>query len=460
MFVRRVGDYIDRHALLSRGERVLVGVSGGVDSVVLLHVLGALGFEREVAHVNFGLRGADSDGDEAFVRQLCQEQDIPVHVDTPSTVRYAEDHTLSIQMAARELRYAFFERIARDSGLRRLALGHHVEDQAETVLLHLLRGAGPEGLAGMDVMRRLSPDSATQVIRPLLDIRRAEIEAFARKQGIAWRTDDTNRDGKYRRSMLRVDVLPLLEQGWGPGVARNIARSSEHMRGYLEDTFLPALGDAFARTAQSCTLDGAKLAELSTVWRHRLILEALRRWLPGVEGTSAIVEEIAALLQAQVGRRVVFRQGAVWRTRNGLLFESPGRRAQQVVDSLPVHTGSAVALHEGTLRVDILDSQPEKLDMGAPQTVFADASRLRFPLQVRRWRHGDWFQPLGMAGKKKMSDFLTDEHVRPDRRQNTWLLLSGAEVVWVVGRRLAEPYRITPRTTHFARLAYSRSDGS
>ena len=249
MFVRRVEDYIDRHELLSCGERVLVGVSGGVDSVVLLHVLGALGFEREVAHVNFGLRGADSDRDEVFVRQLCQEQGVPVHVDTPSTERYAEDHTLSIQTAARELRYAFFERIARGGEFRRLALGHHVEDQAETVLLHLLRGTGPEGLAGMDVMRRLSPVSATQVIRPLLDMHRAEIEAFASEKGIVWRTDDTIRDGKYRRSILRADVLPLLEEGWGPGVVRNIARSAEHMRGYLEDTFLPALGDAFARTA-------------------------------------------------------------------------------------------------------------------------------------------------------------------------------------------------------------------
>lgn len=460
MFVRRVEDYIDRHELLSRGERVLVGVSGGVDSVVLLHVLGALGFEREVAHVNFGLRGADSDRDEVFVRQLCQEQGVPVHVDTPSTERYAEDHTLSIQTAARELRYAFFERIARGGEFRRLALGHHVEDQAETVLLHLLRGTGPEGLAGMDVMRRLSPDSATQVIRPLLDMHRAEIEAFSREKGIVWRTDDTNRDGKYRRGILRADVLPLLEQGWGPGVVRNIARSAEHMRGYLQDTFLPALSDAFARTAQSRTLDGATLAELTIVWRHRLILEALRRWLPGVEGTSAIVGEIAALLQAQVGRRMVFRHGTVWRTRNGLLFEPPGGRAQQVPDPMPVHAGTPVALHGGSLRVDILDTQPERLDMGAPQTVFADASRLRFPLQVRRWRHGDCFQPLGMAGKKKVSDFLSDVHVRPDRRENTWLLLSGDEVVWVVGRRLAEPYRITPRTTSFARLAYSRTDGS
>lgn len=460
MFVRRVGEYIDRHKLLSRGERVLVGVSGGVDSVVLLHALGALGFEREVAHVNFGLRGADSDGDEAFVRQLCQEQGVPVHVDTPSTARYAEDHALSIQMAARELRYAFFERIARDGGLRRLALGHHVEDQAETVLLHLLRGAGPEGLAGMDVMRRLSPECVTQVIRPLLDMHRAEIEAFAREQGIAWRTDDTNRDAKYRRGILRADVLPLLEQGWGPGVARNIARSAEHMRRYLEDAILPALGDAFARTAQSCTLDGAALAELTTVWRRRIILEALRRWLPGVEGTSAVVEEIAALLQAQVGRRMVFRHGVVWRTRKGLLFEQPEGRAQQVPDPMPVHMGTPVALHEGLLCVDMLDARPERLDRRAPETVFADASRLRFPLQARRWRHGDWFQPLGMAGKKKVSDFLTDERVRPDRREDTWLLLSGDEVVWVVGRRLAEPYRITSRTTSFAQLSYSRTDGS
>lgn len=460
MFVRRVGDYIDRHGLLSLGERVLVGVSGGVDSVVLLHVLGALGFEPEVAHVNFGLRGANSDGDEAFVRQLCQEQGMPVHVDKPSTVRYAEDHALSIQTAARELRYAFFERVARDGGLRRLALGHHMDDQAETVLLHLLRGAGPEGLAGMNVMRRLMPDSAIRVVRPLLDMRRAEIEAFAREQGIAWRTDETNRDGKYRRSILRTDVLPLLEQGWGPGVAGNIARSAEHMRGYLEDTFLPALNEAFTRTARSRTLDGARLAEQTTVWRHRLILEALRRWLPGVKGASAIVGEIAALLQAQVGRRMVFRHGTVWRTREGLLFESSGGRAQQVADPMPVHTGTPVALSEGSLRVDILDAQPERLDMGAPQTVFADALRLRFPLQVRRWRHGDWFQPLGMVGKKKVSDFLTDQRVRPDRRANTWLLLSGDEVVWVVGQRLSEPYRITPCTTRFARLAYTRPDAS
>ena len=456
MLRRRVRHYIEQHRLLPPGARVLVGVSGGVDSVVLMVVLKQLGYIPEAAHVNYQLRGDASDGDEAFVQALCRQRGVSFHLETVDAAAYAEERGLSIQEAARDVRYAFFARVAEREDLRYAALAHHIDDQAETVLLNLLRGTGPEGLAGMPVQRTLAPGSAARLVRPLLGVCRAEIEAFARQEGLAWREDESNLYLKYQRNVVRAAVLPLLEKHFGDAASVNIARSAALVREYVDDAFRQALTAYFEQAArpEARQLDLDALGTLAPVWRRRLILEAFQRWLPGVQRHAALAEAVEALIDTQPGRRVALKGGTVWRGRDGLVFTLPSETGAAAQDAILVHPGATVALEPGLLHVEVFDERPARLDAEAPTRVFADAGRLVFPLIARRWQPGDRFRPLGMNGTKKLSDFLTDAKVPPHRRAGTWVLVSGTEIVWVVGMRLAESVRVEPGTRRFAKFTF------
>ncbi len=459
MLPRRVQHFIEEHHLIRPGARVLVGVSGGVDSVVLMVVLKQLGYGLVAAHVNYQLRGEASDGDAAFVEAFCKRLGVPFHGEVIDMAAYADAHGASLQEAARDVRYGFFARIAEAEDLRYVALAHHLDDQAETVLLHLLRGAGPEGLAGMPVQRPLAPGSAALLVRPLLCARRAEIEAFARDEGLTWREDESNQSLKYQRNVLRAVVLPLLEKHFGEAASANIARSAALVREYVEDAFRQELAAHFDRAAQpeARRLDLDALGAMASVWRRRLILEALKRWLPRVQRHAALAEEIEALVEAQPGRRVVLKGGTVWREREALVFTLPDEAAAAVMGEVLVRPGETVALGSGLLRVEVMNDSPARLDAEAPASVFVDADRLAFPLLVRRWQPGDRFQPLGMAGTKKVSDFLTDAKVPSHRRAGMGVLVSGQEIVWVVGMRIAEGVRVQHGTTRFAKFTYIQS---
>ena len=456
MLLRRVHQFIEKRHLIAPGARVLVGLSGGVDSVVLLHLLYKLEFAPVAAHVNYRLRGAASEGDEVFVRALCQRLGVPVHVEAFDTEAYAEQHRQSIQEAARDLRYAFFARVAEAEGLRYVAVAHQRDDQAETVLLHLLRGAGPEGLAGMPGQRPLTPGSDVTLVRPLLGERRAEIEAYARAEGLSWREDESNQSLKYRRNVLRELVLPLLEEHFGEAVTDNIARSAALVREYVEDAFGRELAAHFEQAAQpeERRLDLGALRALAPVWRRRLILEALQRWLPQARRHAALAEEIEALVEAQPGRRVVLKAGTIWRERTSLLFERSTEVVTNAESEFNIHLGQTVELESGALRVELLEERLARLDAEAPEAVVVDADRLSFPLLARRWRPGDRFRPLGMTGTKKVSDLLTDAKVPAHRRAGTMVLVSGEQIVWVVGLRLAHEVRVCPETKRLAKFTY------
>ena len=241
-FERRIDAFLRRHALLETGEPVVTGLSGGVDSIVLTSVLAALGVSVRAVHVNYRLRGDASDEDEAFVRTWCGERGIDLVVrsfdgEWPSDA--------SVQQAARDFRYAVFEEEALAIPCGKVAVGHHRDDQAETVLLNLFRGSGPEGLAGMPVRREISPGSSVQVVRPLLAERRRDIEAYARAQGLTWREDASNTTPKYRRGALRGDILPLIEQHFGEAVVENIARSGSLVREYVDEVLRDGLEACF-----------------------------------------------------------------------------------------------------------------------------------------------------------------------------------------------------------------------
>jgi tRNA(Ile)-lysidine synthase len=453
-----VAAFIDRHDLLADGDRVVVGVSGGVDSMVTLAVLRRLGGEVRALHVNYGLRdGADADG--ALVQGWCEAQAAPV----PFTVvscdaeARAERTGESLQEAARIQRYKVLGDHALDVDATAVAVGHHRDDQAETLLLNLLRGSGPEGLAGMPPSRPLEATPDVQLIRPLLDERQADIEAFAEAEGIPWREDPSNRDPTYNRTTIRTEVLPLLQNKF-KRATDNLARAAGLMREYVNHTVAPSLEHKWARAYTPREAGGglslSVLRAEPEVWRRRLILEALGTVLPQAPQTAAVAREVAALIDAQVGRRVHLGGGTVWRERAELRILPSGAAPTPLWPPVPVPWGDDVPLDRGVLRVDPLDHPPDTLAPDTPTVAYVDADRLIDPLAVGTWQDGDRLQPLGMEGTKPVSDLLTDARVPPHCRAGVYVLYTDEHPAWVIGHRLDHRVRVRSSTTNVARLTW------
>lgn len=452
-FLDRVAGYIRANRLLDGREAVLVGVSGGPDSMVLANALHALGHPIEVAHLNHQLRGRAADLDEELVRRWCAARDIRFHVQAVDTAEAASLGDASIQEAGRELRYQLFLRTARSIGVNKVAVGHHRDDHAETVLLNLFRGTGPEGLAGIPPAREL--EGGIFVVRPLLFATRDEVLAFAMTNEIAWRDDDSNRKTLYRRGALRSEIIPLIEHFFGP-VRENIARSGDLVRRYVETIVRSEIEEAFERAAEldgdTKALNVAALLQEPEIVRTRVILEAVRKWLPDAEASMQLTDEIVALAASQPGRRKQYGNAEVWRDRERLVFLPAGKSSEPELADLPL--GGAVELRTGTVACRMLADRPATLDSGSPCVVFAAADALRFPLRVRTWRAGDVFTPLGMKQSKKLSDFLTDARTPPHEKGDVLVVESEGKIVWVVGYRLAEEARVSDATEGIIELRF------
>ncbi len=434
----RVAAYIRRYALLQPGDRVLLGVSGGVDSVVLLDVLMRLEYTCEVLHLNFGLRESAA-GDAAFVQALCKDRHVTFYLEEVDTTAYARKERESLQMAARTLRYKALGRMAKARNTRCVASGHHAEDQAETLLLNLMRGTGPEGLAGMRAQRSLK--SGIRLIRPLLAETRLTIREYAKRQKLDWREDPSNEDLRFKRVQMRRQVMPHLD-------ARTLARSAEQLTEWVDQVIRPTIMQHFKEAAGHRQLSADALHDAPPVLARRVILEAVRRWLPGAPATQNLTERVYDLISQQPGRRVEVGVGSVWRNRDMLVFQALGDCAPQADQYLDIDSPAAIA--EGLLRVDITDHRPVSLRLD--RDVWLDANRLQMPLEVRTWHPGDRMIPLGMDSHKKVSDVLTDAKVATHLRQRAQVVCSGGEIVWVVGLGLADPFKVNVTTRRFARL--------
>ncbi|MFK7845874.1 MAG: tRNA lysidine(34) synthetase TilS [Rhodothermales bacterium] len=457
LMLNQVRHYIDARQLLFADAPVIVGVSGGVDSMVLLHILQSLSYSVICAHVNYRMRDAASDGDEAFVNAYCREAKIPCFVHRVTDAFLTEDTNGSFQVRAREARYAFFQELAEEQNVKTVAVAHHLDDQAETVLMHLMRGSGIEGLSGMPADRVLDHSSDIKLIRPLLSLPRSEIQDYAIANHIDWRKDASNSDTKYHRNKIRHGLLDTIRKDFGAGAVQNIARSAGYLRGYVDSSIQPALEHKFASIALDKEgLDIARLGEEHPVWQERIILEACRQWYPESPVTRHHARAIRQLLTAQVGRRLIVDALTVWRDRKQLKFASSPEEVNESAEYLLVENQS-VAFSDATLHVQVRSYTKGELLEKGPAILCADASKVQFPLRLRRWQPGDAFVPFGMSGTKKVSDYLTDIKIGPDKRNDIWVLLSGNEVIWIVGYRAGDAIKVTPKTTQMlvCRMGYT-----
>ena len=427
----KVKRYIEKYKLLNTNELYLVALSGGADSVALLLLLKNAGFNVRAAHCNFHLRGDESDRDEAFCVELCQRLGVELHRAHFDTREYAELHKVSIEMAARELRYKWFEQLRRDIGAAGICVAHHRDDSVETVLLNLVRGTGLRGLTG------IQPRNG-HILRPLLCVSRAEIEAFLAEKGQKYVTDSTNLEADVQRNIIRLEVLPLLRK-LNPAVAENIQRTAEN----LAEAQL-VLNVAIASINSSNILNLSDLEKYGS--SEYLAFEWLKKY--GFNG-----DQVHQILDADTGKIVSSSTGYdVLKDRGRLIVEpalEPFNPMRIPEEGTYVLGGSSIEFGGKTTENNTIRVRKKPVYVSKePYVATLDASKVLFPLTVRRVEEGDWMQPYGMKGRKLLSDLMTDLKmtVFEKRRQLVVVDAKGA-VLWLVGRRIAAFVSVSDATT-------------
>ncbi|NLY54464.1 MAG: tRNA lysidine(34) synthetase TilS [Firmicutes bacterium] len=461
--LQRVERFIRHHNLLQPGDRLLVAVSGGPDSVCLLHVLHRLsaswGWSLIVAHLEHGFRGEASLGDACFVKRLADELGWPVVIEHRDLPQIIASQGGSSQDVSRRERHQFLQQTARAQQVQAIALAHQREDQAETVLLHLLRGAGLAGLAGMSA--REVREGQVPLVRPLLAESKADILGYLRQQQVGFRVDASNALAAYSRNRLRLEVFPVLKT-INPDVEAALARAAEVMQ--AEDAYLQQLAEAaFDQVCQrendSLFLHVTYLDKQPLALRRRVLRLAWQEVNGHAQDlTFAHVEAALRLLTQPVG--TVTSWPLAWQVRrsfDALVLERVQADPSREVYELPIPGIIKLASGQGQIEARIIRVEDFSGFSNDPFIAYCDLQALGTrQLQVRYWQAGDWFYPLGLGGRKKLQDFFIDEKVDRRERERIPLVVKGSDIVWVAGQRLDERWRVTSCSQEILCLQYKR----
>ena len=424
-------EYARQERLFGAGSRILVAVSGGVDSMVMAWLFRQSGIEHSIAHCNFSLRGEESDGDEEMVASWAADNSIPFYQKKFDTMGHAASRKISVQMAARELRYEWFGSLLRSEGFDSVAVAHNLNDNVETFLINLMRGTGLNGLTGMK-------QHAGEVIRPLLFATRAEITAFAEEQKIMYREDSSNSQMKYTRNRIRHTVIPDMEKV-NPGVLDAITGTMHHLASSSEivDRHISRLSqELFRPKGEGAEADIGSLTELTPAEPH--IFELFRQYGLSSRQTS----EMMALLHSDTGKYLCTSTHRLLNDRGKIIItprstEEPSEYSFNSLDEMRISGPFS----------DLRIEEPTGEPLPASHLIASlDFDLVNFPVTVRPWEPGDRFRPLGMRKMKKISDFLIDLKVPVTEKGKVLLLLSAGEVMWVMGYRIDDRYRVTEQT--------------
>ena len=417
-------------------QKILVACSGGLDSIVLLHLLQKIGLTLGVAHCNFKLRGAHSDADLSFVETIAGNLGVPVFTTVFDTKTYAKTQGISTQVAARELRYEWFYSTARANGYDRIATGHHADDDLETFFINLSRVTGLRGLTGIT-------SNTEQLIRPLLPFSRAQIMQFAKKEELFWREDSSNSTRDYLRNKLRLDVIPAFK-GVNKTVLQNFKQTQQHLKesqALLEDYITLVTKLVVSHKDTSFEIDSKQLQALPNT--NTLLFELLYPY--GFTDFKAI----ASILESEVGKKVLSKQYVLHKDRNHLVLTT----REQVVDSR-VYCIDAKQ-QSCTIPIKLNFTKVAQVGEHEPHSLYVDAAKLTYPLKVRAWRLDDVFHPFGMKGKKKLTKFFKDEKLSLLSKNSVWVLESGDEIVWVIGLRPDDRYKVTSATKEVLKIQWN-----
>ena len=433
--------FIQSNALCQPTDRILLAVSGGIDSMVLLHLYISAGYNPGIAHCNFHLRGDESDGDEQFVKSVAETMDAAYHQQDFDTEQSAGESGISIQMAARNLRYRWFEQIRKKHGYKFISTAHNQDDVIETFFINLSRGTGIRGLTGI-------PVRSEKVIRPLLFASRESIVDYATEHHIRYREDSSNASDKYLRNRIRHQLIPLLEEE--------------------NPSFRNALMDTMLNLSETEKLYEQELVQL----KHRLVRKdgdraririrdllahdarrsILFEILSEYNFSSQAMEDIIHSLEGPSGKQFLSSTHRIVKDREDLII-TPLDKEEDRKFYLEREAGRISEPFD--LEWMVVDHTETFHIPNDRKIACLDLQKLHFPLILRHWRTGDYFQPLGMQGMKKISDYLIDTKVSLPDKERTWLLTSGNKIAWVIGHRLDDRYKVRPKTSQILMMKFT-----
>ncbi|WP_410005020.1 tRNA lysidine(34) synthetase TilS [Aequorivita nionensis] len=416
-----------------KGKKLLIACSGGLDSVVLTHLMKNLNSEIALAHCNFSLRGKESDGDEMFVIGLAKNMQIPVFAETFDTKKYAKEHKISTQMAARDLRYAWFDEILKDFKFDYLLTAHHLDDTLETFFINLSRGTGLTGLAGI-------PKKNNKIIRPLLNFSREEILKYAEENNLKWREDSSNLKTDYLRNKLRLEVLPQFKET-NETLLKNFQKTQRNIQAsqnLIEDYTALVYNLVVSEAVDSYKINIPKIKELPHT--DALLYELLN----GFGFTEW--EDVSNLLDAQTGKQLFSKTHRLIKNREELVLTE--------IDLEKRNDEFLVSEEEITSPINLKIEPSKYIGETEKNLIYVASEKLNFPLKLRKWKRGDSFQPFGMKGKKKLSKFFKDEKIPLNEKEKIWLLLSDEKIVWVIGHRMDDRFKVTENTKRILKITF------
>lgn len=441
-------DNITQNNLFSGSDKVLLAVSGGADSVVMAQLFYRAGFKFSIAHCNFMLRGVESDGDELFCADLAARWGVSFFSTNFDTTGYASQRGISVQMAARELRYEWFSGLKKKHGFRFVATAHHQDDHVETILINLARGTGIDGMKGI-------PVRSEDVIRPLWWFTGNQIRDYAKTEGLNFREDSSNHDNKYMRNKVRHDIVPVFKE-INPSFATGVVRLSSIIEKF-SDTFSILLRDAFSgyikHEGNKIIIDTDPLAKYPAT--ELVLYELLRRF-----GFSApVTSQIADALARQPGKVFYSATHQCVKDRRSLIV-SPLETNDLIDQQFSLNSANeTLTLPNGFIIAEEILAHPQ-LDIAKdPSVAYLDMEKISFPILVRHPKPGDFFVPFGMSGKKKISDYLTDIKMPVNEKQKVWVFCNGNDIIWVLGFRTDNRYRVSNETKSVLKIKFNTHYG-
>jgi tRNA(Ile)-lysidine synthase len=415
-------------------KKLFLAVSGGLDSMVLLHLIKQLPYEIAVLHCNFQLRGVESFDDQSFVQQYCDENNIPVFITQFDTEAFAKDYKLSTQVAARELRYSWFYELLETEKFDYILTAHHADDNLETFLINLARGTGLDGLTGI-------PEQNDKIIRPLLPFSRDEILQYAEENNIEWREDSSNASNKYLRNKIRHDLIPVLKE-----INPNFLNAFQKTQSFLqesqemvEDASIMIYQQVAKEEGEDIHFDLTQLKKLPNYKSY------LYQWLNEFGFTAW--NDIYDLVDGQSGKQVFSEEFRLLKDRNKLIL-SPFSETHEKAEYLITEKDSEVNF---PLRLKLC--RVDDITIDSNRVIFVDEEKIRFPLVLRKWNEGDVFHPFGMQGKsKKVGKLFKDQKLSLLEKEKIWILCSDNQIVWVVGIRQDERFKIEKTTNKILKI--------
>lgn len=425
--------FISENNLIKPGDKILLTVSGGIDSMVMAHLFHQQDYKIGIAHCNFTLRGSESDKDEELVRKFASENNIPFFSIRFETKEFAKEKKLSVQMAARELRYKWFEEIRMRHGYDSIAVAHNLNDNIETLLINLTRGTGLIGMSGMKPL-------TNRIIRPLLFATRQDILTFRNKHKIVFLEDKSNADTKYIRNKIRHLIIPVLKE-INPSIEITLNETAERFAGFNEivSGYISRLRESISEEKEHLITFNISLLN-SWLDNKAVLFELFKPY--GI--TNALLIDLIKVIKGKTGGQIITDRYRIIKNRKELLVsdEETGKEILYTIDDIKAFCNFPGISSTKNIKIN------ETFDIPSdPCIACIDSQKVSFPMIIRKWKKGDYFYPLGMQQKKKLSDYFIDNKYSRYDKENIFVLESGGKIVWVIGDRIDDRFKITSSTT-------------